>query len=298
MKYKNHTVSAIYLNGEQTKYVVSKKGRIFNTKSGKELKHKIDSKGYLVVTLSHKGVQKDMRVHRLVALGFVKNPNKKKFTIVNHLDGNKQNPYYKNLEWTDYSGNVRHAITNGLTQMSRGEKHGKAVLKDADVHKICKIMETGLMTQREIAKKFKVDESVIHEIRLGHNWKHISNQYEINNCKLGQGWSLPDDVVLKICNEILKDEMTIKEISRKYNIKYDIILGILNKKTYKHITHAYNFDNYSHRSRYSEELMSTIRNLIISGKTNKEIREYLNLEKGAKTNTMLYRERQKINNMH
>lgn len=50
------------------------------------------------------------KVHTLVALAFVKNPHPEKFNQVNHIKGNGFNNYYKNLEWTDNSGNQKHSV--------------------------------------------------------------------------------------------------------------------------------------------------------------------------------------------
>lgn len=51
-------------------------------------------------------------VHRLVATAHIANP----FALpeVNHKDGNRQNNWATNLEWTDSVGNSQHAILTGL----------------------------------------------------------------------------------------------------------------------------------------------------------------------------------------
>lgn len=283
----------IYLNNERTKYMIDQYGDILNINTNHPLKWKKDSKGYASVTLSHKGIPYDKRVHVLVATYFVKNPNPEKFTIVNHLDGNKMNPVFSNLEWTDYSGNSLHAIRTGLTRITWGEDHGKASLTNKQVHEICKIMEDGHMTQREISNKYGVDESVIHEIRLGHNWTNISNKYKIENCKLAV-LTLSDDTITNICNDIMENKLSISDIASKNNVSYGSVLGILNKRSYLYITRNYDFSSYSKRTRYTDELRNSIINLMKQGKSNAEIINLLDLQRGSKTNTMLYRFRQKI----
>jgi hypothetical protein len=47
-------------------------------------------------------------IHRLVAKYFVPNPQEKK--EVNHIDGDKQNNHYTNLEWVTHKENSYHAI--------------------------------------------------------------------------------------------------------------------------------------------------------------------------------------------
>lgn len=293
MKYKNKTVAPIFFDGELTKYVVTKKGTVYNTETGKPLKLKIDKKGYYKVTISHKNIKKDKRVHVLVAQGFVKNPDPEKYTIVNHKDGDKLNPCYKNLEWTDHSGNMKHAVEHGLINFARGEKSGRAILTDKQVHEICKIMENGSMTQREISQMYDVNEQVIHEIKLGNNWIHISKKYNIQNCK--NDWNVTDENVVKsICEELEKNELTLKEISEKLHVKYEIVLDILHGRNFKYISKNYDFTKYNKVTRYPKELLNEINKLIFIGKSNAEIITLLNLERCQRTNTLLFRQRKKI----
>lgn len=67
---------------------------------------------YPTVTIwnENKKIRKNARVHRLMALAWVKNPNPKKYDMVNHIDSDKFNFVPGNLEWTDASGNMRHAM--------------------------------------------------------------------------------------------------------------------------------------------------------------------------------------------
>lgn len=79
---------------------------------GKELAASIDKFGYLNVYLYQDGKSKRKRVHRLVAENLI--PNPEGLPQVNHKDGDKTNPCGDNLEWTDNSGNIKHAYGTGL----------------------------------------------------------------------------------------------------------------------------------------------------------------------------------------
>lgn len=93
-------------------YAVSAHGVIKSTRTGNTISTYLwDDYRYADVRLSGK---KSIRVNRAVALAWVKNPDPEKFTIVNHIDGNKENNYFENLEWTTYSWNNHHAVLNGL----------------------------------------------------------------------------------------------------------------------------------------------------------------------------------------
>lgn len=60
--------------------------------------------GYLSVHLYAHNQCKNMLVHRLVAMCFVPNPFR--CNIVNHIDGNKLNNNFQNLEWTTQKNNL------------------------------------------------------------------------------------------------------------------------------------------------------------------------------------------------
>ena len=60
------------------------------------------------------------KVHRLVALAFVPNPEGKLF--VNHKDSNKQNPDASNLEWVTHAENMRHAAEAGVCKAANNPR--------------------------------------------------------------------------------------------------------------------------------------------------------------------------------
>ena len=109
--------------GYEGYYKVSDKGRVmtvareFIKSNGRKciVKEQILSqgvvRGYKCVDLKVSGNRKTMRVHRLVAMAFIGEPNKE---MVNHKDGNKTNNILSNLEWATRSENELHAYNTGL----------------------------------------------------------------------------------------------------------------------------------------------------------------------------------------
>ena len=84
--------------GYEGKYQVSNLGRVWSVRSQKYLKGFADKDGYLGVHLTAKnGKRKIERIHRLVAIAFLDNPNN--LPVVNHKDENKTNNNVDNLEW-------------------------------------------------------------------------------------------------------------------------------------------------------------------------------------------------------
>lgn len=112
------------IKGYEGMYQVSNLGRVKSlarTRIGKSnctcklqeriLKQSINQ-GYSYVGLSKKGILKVKKVHRLVAIAFISNPENK--LEVNHKDLNKINNNLYNLEWNTRKENNDHAIRNGV----------------------------------------------------------------------------------------------------------------------------------------------------------------------------------------
>lgn len=63
--------------------------------------------GYKRLMLSSGNIRKREFIHRIVGFNFV--PGYQPGFVINHLDGDKLNNYYKNLEWTTDVKNAIHA---------------------------------------------------------------------------------------------------------------------------------------------------------------------------------------------
>jgi NUMOD4 motif len=104
-------------------YEVSSMGQVRNKETRLILVQSTTKDGYKHLCL---GKGTTYRVHRLVMLAFVDNPENK--PCVNHKSGVKDDNRLKNIEWNTYSENSQHAYCTGL---SSGEHLWKAIKRSS-----------------------------------------------------------------------------------------------------------------------------------------------------------------------
>ena len=95
------------INGHP-KYLIYDDGRVQNKKTKRFLKPAESIKGYLNVHLHHNRNGTTARIHRLVALHYIPNPENKR--EVDHIDRNKSNNNISNLRWATRSENCQNTI--------------------------------------------------------------------------------------------------------------------------------------------------------------------------------------------
>ena len=102
--------------GIETDYSVSTEGEVRKDTTNYILSQS-SQQDYKFVTLLINGQQKRMRVHRMVAMTFIENPDNKPY--VNHINGIRYDNNVENLEWVTQSENIQHAVRTGLMQNGR-----------------------------------------------------------------------------------------------------------------------------------------------------------------------------------
>ena len=107
----------IILNNIITDYSVSTEGEVKKDTTNYIFSLSIQQ-DYKFVSILINGQSNRMRVHRLVAMAFIPNPENKPY--VNHINGDKGDNNVENLEWVTPSENTIHAVKTGL--MSNGRK--------------------------------------------------------------------------------------------------------------------------------------------------------------------------------
>lgn len=101
------------------RYRVYDDGRIYSEITNKFLSGEITKFGYLQTCLYINGKPKRFKNHRLVAMLFLETPSNYEELCINHIDGNKLNNKFSNLEWCTYKENNEHARRTGLNNISK-----------------------------------------------------------------------------------------------------------------------------------------------------------------------------------
>ena len=110
-------------------YEVSNFGRARNAKSKKLKPHDFNNYGYARVQCYSNGRRQKLFIHRLVAELFVCKNTDESNLVVNHIDGDKTNNIYTNLEWVTRSFNNSHALQLGLKEAKRKDMPCKLTMK-------------------------------------------------------------------------------------------------------------------------------------------------------------------------
>ena len=174
------------VQGYEGKYQVSNFGRIkslerkefmarnncYRVRKEKVLKPDIDKQGYEKVCLYKNGKGKNIFVHRLVAIAFIKNPNN--HPIINHIDEVPLNNLATNLEWcthsynSTYRGAKERQVKNILkkiqsTNVKTGEVKTYRSASDAE-------RESNGHFRRKSISRVCTGERPIHK---GHRWEFV-----------------------------------------------------------------------------------------------------------------------------
>ena len=160
-------LSSDYYRIRNTKYKITRSGKLLNSKTYRIMKPSLCSEGYLLVGIN----SKTKSLHRLIAETFI--PNPLNLPCVNHKDGNKLNNKVSNLEWCTYSSNTLHAFKNNLQKPKQGSEVYCSLLNEDIVKEIRIKYATNLYTQEQLAIMYNTDQTNVSLIVTNKSWKHV-----------------------------------------------------------------------------------------------------------------------------
>lgn len=85
--------------------------------------------------------------------------------VVNHIDNDRLNNHYTNLEWTTVNGNNSHRHKQGRSSGAKGINNGRCKLSDNEVLEIKCHLKNGIYNQTELGTMYNVHSSTIYKIK-------------------------------------------------------------------------------------------------------------------------------------
>lgn len=233
-------------------YSITEDGKIFSLIRDRFLTNNMMTSGYEKCHIKNDdGVLKHCSIHRSVALLYVDNPNNKPF--VNHIDENKVNNYYTNLEWVTDAENKQLWHDNNPDKHSSIKEHTKIPKKeqilevipelggrdfdDEKVIEICSMYKNGYRII-DINKVTGFRQTVIGHLVKGNypKWKSVVDSYELDSVE--RVTRLKKDKISEIC-ELLAQGKGVMEVSRLANMNRTTVGGIKNRRFYTKVSSKY-----------------------------------------------------------
>lgn len=135
-------------------YTIDKKGNVYSEYSNRYLtlcaSKNSTKNNYFRVSLQRlDGTTNRYAIHRMLMMAFRPIDNMENMQV-NHIDGNKQNNNFNNLEWVTIKENIHHAWTHNLSHARKGSESNFSKLSEKDIKDIFKLRDYGY-TQQQIA---------------------------------------------------------------------------------------------------------------------------------------------------
>ena len=92
-------------------YLINRQGKIWSKFYNRELIPSLGKDGYLKISLTKDKKRKTYKIHRLLAIQFIPNPDN--LPIIDHIDGNRQNNSFENLNWVNPIENSNNRLKRG-----------------------------------------------------------------------------------------------------------------------------------------------------------------------------------------
>jgi hypothetical protein len=142
-------------------YLIYEDGRVYSKKNKIFLKPCVNDNGYFYCNLCKDGIPKPFRIHRLISLHYIPNPENK--PCVDHINRNRKDNRIENLRWVTHIENmqnmgVRCDNTSGIKNISKdgnGYIYQKTINKK-NHRKWFKTIEEAIQYKEEYEKSLQV----------------------------------------------------------------------------------------------------------------------------------------------
>lgn len=126
-----------------------------------------NSRGYLHAKLRMNGVQKHVRIHRIVLLAFVGEPAPGQ--VACHCDGDQLNNALSNLRWDTPAGNMQDQFRHGTRGV--GEESPNVTLTNSQAEEILRL--SSAISKAELARRFGVNWRTVDKLVRGLTWSWL-----------------------------------------------------------------------------------------------------------------------------
>lgn len=163
-----------YKRIKQNTYLINEYGDVYSIPRKRLLTKGVDKDGYYDIALqSNKGGRVTYRIATLVLVTFVGLPPNEMIDVtVNHIDGDRVNNHYSNLEWMD------RGLNSSIGKIKlKGELNNSHILTEKEVLEICELLLENKLNLKDIGKIYNVDKTTISNIKRKKSWIHITKNY-------------------------------------------------------------------------------------------------------------------------
>lgn len=218
-------------------YIISEDGIVYSLKRKIFIPFSYNHGGYMTVTITdNAGRRTPKKVHRLVYEAFI-GPLTPGMTI-DHIDNNRHNNRYTNLQELSYHDNVIKSFEEGASQSYKR-------WNTPEIIKMCEMLEAGYTNQqiaRAVGYNYESDKKTFNHIlfRIRHGIAHndIASQYDFSNYNsaLNRKDRVLDDTDVFDIMSALSTGARIIDLANKYKCSTSTISKIRDGVTWKCIS--------------------------------------------------------------
>jgi hypothetical protein len=142
------------IEGYDSMYQISNKGRVRSLKFGKErILKQYEHNGYYNVKLAKQGKAKTYNIHKLVAMAFLNHVPDKHFIVIDHINGDKADNFVENLQLTSQRNNTSKDRKGGLSKHVGVCWHKRICKFNSQIQIAKKIIHLGYFDNEDDAHK-------------------------------------------------------------------------------------------------------------------------------------------------